>query len=122
MLEGRVRGPGRTRLLTSAEGRLAVLLPLTMAALIAMSAQIQLPATQHLAALFAHLIASLAGFGSVLPVDWFGSLWLLRRVSMETLLLQAHRMQPPIWLGTLGLCLTGALLIPDLHSPPPRPR
>ena len=58
----------------------------------------------------------LIGFGSVLAIDWLGLLYLFRVVSMRSVLLQAHRMTPLIWLGLLGLTVTGGLLKPALES------
>jgi len=52
----------------------------------------------------------------VLAIDWYGLLYLFRGVSMRSVLLQAHRMTPLIWLGLLGLTVTGGLLKPDLES------
>ena len=66
--------------------------------------------------MFGHLVSLLIGFGSVLAVDWYGLLFLLRVVSMRSVLMQAHRMTPMIWLGLLGLTVTGGLLKPDLES------
>ena len=66
--------------------------------------------------MFGHLVSLLIGFGSVLTVDWYGLLYLFRVLPMRTVLLQAHRLTPLIWLGLLGLTVTGALLKPDLQS------
>ncbi|HEY5822535.1 MAG TPA: hypothetical protein VIT20_11200 [Propionibacteriaceae bacterium] len=107
----------RQPLLTTSELSLAGLVVLTLVSVVVLSTQIEAPEWLRNAALFGHLMALLLGFGSVLSVDWFGLLWLLRRVPLAVVIAQADRMAVPIWLGTMGLCATGALLRPDLHSP-----
>lgn len=81
MLEARAQRVIVTRVLSWAELRLVALLLVTVGSLIALSTQLHPPPWLH-AALFGHLMALLLGFGSVLSVDWFGFLWLLRRVPM----------------------------------------
>lgn len=68
-------------------------------------------------ALFVHLIALIISFGAVLAVDWFALLWLLRRQSLVDLTKVSAAAHLPIWLGLLGLVLSGALLRPDLSQP-----
>ena len=71
----------------------------------------------HSIALFGHLVSLIIGFGSVVGVDYFGLLWFLRRIPLETMLLQADRMSPLIWLGLGGLIVTGSLMEPQLETP-----
>jgi hypothetical protein len=102
------------RFLTAGELRLLVLAALTISGMIIISTQINAPPWLHSIALFGHLVSLLIGFGSVLTVDWYGLLFLFRVLPMRTVLLQAHRVTPLIWLGRLGLTVTGGLLEPDL--------
>ncbi len=67
-------------------------------------------------ALFVHLVALVVGFGAVIAVDWFALLWLLGRRSLPELTNVASAAHLPIWLGLLGLVLSGALLRPDLTA------
>lgn len=67
-------------------------------------------------ALFVHLAALVVGFGAVLAVDWVALLWLLGRRSLDELMTVAVAAQLPIWLGLVGLVLSGALCRPDLSS------
>jgi hypothetical protein len=83
---------------------------------ILVSTRIHPPHWLHLAALFTHLLTLVVGFGSVLSVDWYGLLFLLRIVPMRTVLAQAHRMNPLIWVGLLGLVVSGALLQPEVNG------
>ncbi|MGH3916505.1 MAG: DUF4389 domain-containing protein [Pseudonocardiaceae bacterium] len=67
-------------------------------------------------ALFVHLAALVVGFGAVLAVDWIALLWLLRRRSLDELMNVATAAHLPIWLGLVGLVLSGALCGPDLSA------
>ncbi|MGH3797995.1 MAG: DUF4389 domain-containing protein, partial [Pseudonocardiaceae bacterium] len=67
-------------------------------------------------ALFVHLAALVVGFGAVLTVDWMALLWLLRRRSLGALTSLAAAAHPLIWLGLVGLVLSGALCKPDLSA------
>lgn len=71
----------------------------------------------HTGALFVHLIALVVSFGAVIAVDWFALLWLLGRRSLADLTQVTAAAHLPIWLGLLGLVLSGALLRPDLGQP-----
>jgi hypothetical protein len=106
----------RRRWVNPAELRLAGLFVGTIVTIILISTRIHPPHLLHELALFGHLAALLVGFGSVLAVDWFGLLFLARRMTMGAVLVQADRMTPMIWLGLLGLTLSGAFLEPDLGS------
>ena len=68
-------------------------------------------------ALFVHLSSLIISFGAVLAVDWFALLWLLGRQSLTDLSKVSAAAHLPIWLGLLGLVLSGALLRPDLSQP-----
>ena len=68
----------------------------------------------HMSALFLHLACLIAGFGAVLTLDWFGLLWLTGRRTLADVLDVAAAAHPLIWLGLLGLTLTGMLLEPAL--------
>ena len=67
-------------------------------------------------ALFVHLSALIVGFGAVLVVDWCGLLWALGRRSLIEVLALAQTCHAVIWLGLVGLTLSGALLSPDLTA------
>ena len=95
------------RFLTAGELRLLALAALTILGMIIVSTQIEAPPWLQDIALFGHLVSLLIGFGSVLTVDWYGLLYLFRVLPMRTVLLQAHRVTPLIWLGPLGLTVTG---------------
>ncbi len=68
-------------------------------------------------ALFVHLAALVVGFGAVIAVDWIALLWLLGRRSLNELMSVATAAHVPIWLGLVGLVLSGALARPDLSEP-----
>jgi hypothetical protein len=99
------------------EARLLVAVPLLIAVVMVASSQIHAPLWLRSIALFGHLAALIVGLGSVLGVDYFGMLWLLRRIGLQAMLLQAHRMGPMIWCGLAGLVVTGAVLHPQLTVP-----
>ncbi len=71
----------------------------------------------HSIALFGHLASLIVGFGSVLGVDYYGFLWFLGKIPLPTMVRQADRMGPLIWLGLGGLITTGALMQPELSAP-----
>jgi hypothetical protein len=70
----------------------------------------------HQLALFGHLAALVIGFGAVLTIDWFGLLLITNRRSIDTVLHTAHSAQGLVWLGLIGLLITGLLLEPDTSS------
>ncbi len=61
--------------------------------------------------LFIHLVSLLVGFGSVLVIDTFGLLWLLKKVKLSFVNSVANVTQRLIWLGWLGLVLSGVPLL-----------
>lgn len=65
------------------------------------------------AALFVHLASMVVGFGAVLVVDWVGLQWMLGRRAMSDVVSTAGHVQAPIWIGLVGLVLSGVLLEPD---------
>jgi hypothetical protein len=117
VLNGNVRRASVDGLVSPSEARLLVTVPLLIVVVILASTQIHAPQWLRSVALFGHLAALVAGLGSVLAVDYFGMLWLVRRIRLQAMLLQAHRMGPMIWCGLLGLVATGALLHPQLTTP-----
>lgn len=99
------------------EIRLLIVVSLLISAVVFASSRVQPPPLVHSIALFGHLASLIVGFGSVVGVDYFGLLWFLRRIPLETMLLQADRMSVLIWLGLGGLIVTGALMQPQLGAP-----
>jgi hypothetical protein len=99
------------------EIRLLIVVSLLISAAVFVSTRVQTPPLVHSIALFGHLASLVVGFGSVVGVDYFGLLWFLRRIPLETMLLQADRMSPLIWLGLGGLVVTGAFMEPQLGAP-----
>ena len=99
------------------EIRLLIVVSLLISAAVFVSSRVQTPPLVHSIALFGHLASLVVGFGSVVGVDYFGLLWFLRRIPLDTMLLQADRMSPLIWLGLGGLVVTGAFMEPQLGAP-----
>lgn len=117
MLNRNVRRVSADGLVSTSEARLLIAVPLLIVLAMVASTQIHAPSWLRSIALFGHLAALVAGLGSVLAVDYFGMLWMLRRIRLQAMLLQAHRMGPMIWCGLVGLVATGALLHPHLTAP-----
>jgi hypothetical protein len=69
-----------------------------------------------MAVLFIHLSSLVLGLGAVLVADYHAILWLVRRCSLREVGVSAERLQLLIWLGLVGLVLSGLLLKPDLNS------
>ncbi|HEY4506693.1 MAG TPA: hypothetical protein VJH71_00820 [Candidatus Paceibacterota bacterium] len=61
--------------------------------------------------LFAHIIFLITGFGTVLVIDFFGLLWFRKKISTDNLLLTTGHAQKLIWLGWIGLVISGVGLI-----------
>ncbi|MGH3327296.1 MAG: hypothetical protein ACRDPT_05780 [Streptomycetales bacterium] len=70
----------------------------------------------HTAALFVHLASLVVGFGAVLTVDWIAVLWLLDRRTLNDLSRTISGTHIPIWVGLIGLLLSGTVLGPHLDS------
>ncbi len=71
----------------------------------------------HHVAIFAHVISLVLGFGSVLAIDVCGLAALRGRVSLAFAATVAATVDPLLWLGCLGLGLSGLLLAPNLSDP-----
>jgi len=93
-----------------------ILVSVLIIAAVLASTQIHTSQVVHSVALFVHLASLVVGFGSVLGVDYYGFLWFSRRISLLTMLRQADRMGPLIWLGLGGLIISGAFLHPQLGT------
>jgi hypothetical protein len=65
-------------------------------------------------ALFAHLVFLAVGFGAVLAIGLYSLALLLRWVRVSRVVMLALALDPLIWVGLGGLCVTGILLNPDL--------
>ena len=117
MLNRNVRRVSVDGLVSASEARLLVAVPLLIVVVMLASTQIHAPPWLRSIALFGHLAALVVGLGSVLAVDYFGMLWMLRQIRLHAMLMQAHRMGPMIWCGLVGLVATGALLHPHLTTP-----
>ncbi len=61
--------------------------------------------------LFIHVVSLVVGFGAVLATDFFGLMWMLKKVSMKTVSTVAHHTEKLIWLGWGGLVVSGVGLI-----------
>ena len=60
---------------------------------------------------FIHLISLVVGFGAVIVVDTFGLLWVMKKISLQTVNQTANITQRLIWLGWLGLVASGMTLV-----------
>lgn len=85
-----------------------------LAAALWVSAHLHPDATLHKVALFAHVASLVVGFGAVLVADYLLILWLLRRSTFAAAVHGASKLHVPIWIGVIGLVLSGILLEPDL--------
>ena len=72
----------------------------------------------HRIALAAHILALVLSFGAILVLDWVGLLWLLGRRDVHDTRRLESAAQPLIWAGLAILLISGAMLHPDLSSPP----
>jgi hypothetical protein len=61
--------------------------------------------------LFIHVISFIIGFGSVITVDTFGLLWILKKVKLSAVNTVANVSEKLIWLGLTGLILSGSGLL-----------
>ncbi len=64
--------------------------------------------------LFIHVTSFIVGFGAVIVIDMFGSLWILKKVKLSQVNFVAGITQRLIWVGWTGLVLSGIGLI--LHK------
>lgn len=95
-----------------------VLVALGWAASIWISTLLAPPDWLHALALFVHLASVIVGLGAVLMVEWYGLLWMTEWRSIRELRQVDLTLKVPIWAGLIGLLASGALLEPDLESPP----
>ncbi len=72
----------------------------------------------HGVALAVHILALVLAFGAILVLDWVGLLWLLGRRDVHDTRRLDSAAQPLIWGGLAILLVSGALLHPELSSPP----
>lgn len=61
--------------------------------------------------LFIHLTCLILAFGSVMVIDTFGLLWLLKKVPLNLVTKVAETTQKLIWAGYTGMILSGSYLI-----------
>lgn len=66
--------------------------------------------------LFIHLFALVLAYGAVLLVDWAGLWFVVGQKPKEDLLKLSRTVQPIIWLGLIGLIVSGVLLHPHLNK------
>ncbi|WP_051797828.1 hypothetical protein [Catenuloplanes japonicus] len=103
--------PGRHRRHFAPTTR-AALVSVIWLAVVVVAPRVAPPPEIHAAALLAHLISLLIGFGAVLFVDWSGILFLAGRRSFTDVLRTAESAMTPTWIGFIGLLASGALLNP----------
>ncbi len=68
--------------------------------------------------LFLHLISTIVGFGAVLVIDVWGFLWVINKQKLSQVMSVAKVTQILIWVGFLGLVLSGLFL--GAHYDKPR--
>ncbi len=61
--------------------------------------------------LFVHLTSLIVGFGAVLVTDFFGFLWMRKKINISTVQELACQTEKLIWLGWCGLVASGIGLI-----------
>jgi hypothetical protein len=81
-----------------------------------MSARLRPGSALYIGALFVHLASLVLGFGAVLVADYFVVLWLVGRSTLAETVHVAARLHLPIWIGVIGLVLSGMLLEPNLAA------
>jgi hypothetical protein len=97
-------------------GGAAIAASMVLAAGLWVSLHVQIDPVVRMAVLFIHLSSLVLGLGAVLVADYHAILWLVRRCSLREVGVSAERLQLLIWLGLVGLVLSGLLLKPDLNS------
>jgi hypothetical protein len=112
----RHRAPAARRAVLGA----AVAITLIWAGVVLLAPHIDVGPVARRVALFCHLASLIVGFGAVLAMDWFGALWMLRRLDLATLIRAASNAHLLIWLGLAGLTASGALLSPHTSTPQTR--
>ncbi|MET3174782.1 UNVERIFIED_ORG: hypothetical protein ABIB52_002633 [Arthrobacter sp. UYCu721] len=71
----------------------------------------------HRLALSAHVLAMVLAFGAVIVVDWVGFLRLIGKRGLHDTSRLESAAAPLIWIGLVGLLLTGAFIRPDITNP-----
>lgn len=61
--------------------------------------------------LFIHIISLITGFGAVIVIDFFGLMWMTKKVPLSQVNQTAHITQRLIWIGWTGLVLSGTGMI-----------
>ncbi|MES2436466.1 MAG: hypothetical protein V4519_00485 [Patescibacteria group bacterium] len=61
--------------------------------------------------LFIHIVSLITGFGAVIAIDFSGVLWMLKKLPLKTVAQIAEVTQRLIWIGWVGLVLSGIGLI-----------
>jgi hypothetical protein len=84
---------------------------------IAVAGALHAPWAVRRGALFLHLAALVAGFGSVLVADLHGVLWLIGRRRLGDLVQVTSALQGVIWPALVALVASGMLLGPNLLLP-----
>jgi len=116
---GELAGPSTDRAPIDARliaGATAIAASIVLAAGLWISLLVQVDPVVRMAALFVHLSSLVVGLGAVLVTDYHAMLWLARRCSLREVGANAERLHLLIWLGLVGLVLSGFLLKPDLNS------
>jgi hypothetical protein len=70
----------------------------------------------HHVALFVHLVSLVTGFGAVLVIEVHGLLWLTGRRTLGDVVHVADATEVLVWMGLLGLVVSGIFLEPDVES------
>lgn len=60
---------------------------------------------------FFHLIFLAVGFGTVITIDSFGLLWVMKKTELRQVLKVASITQVLIWVGWVGLVITGLAMV-----------
>jgi hypothetical protein len=97
-------------------GGAAIAASFVLAAGLWVSLHVQIDPAVRTAVLFVHLSSLVVGLGAVLVTDYHAMLWLAGRCSLREVGASAERLHLLIWLGLVGLVLSGFLLKPDLNS------
>ncbi|MET8525446.1 hypothetical protein [Micromonospora sp. NPDC005172] len=108
---GHRRAAGRTALVGA-----TALVTLGWLVAILAAPHLTISAGWRMVALFCHLTCLVVGFGAVLTVDWFSLRWMVRREQLGAVLNAARGAHLLIWLGLVGLVVSGTALGPDMSS------
>lgn len=61
--------------------------------------------------IFIHIVSMIVGFGAVIVIDTFGLLWIIKKVKLSQVNFVANITQKLIWIGWVGLVLSGTALL-----------